>query len=269
VRIELARSLAACVVLLGLVLPARAHVNYIDLSDPALSPGGVNGSTFSNFGWYLGTTGTLGDSHKLAGGDFFKFSLAQPSLVSIAFSDNGMAGLLNPAFSLYRGLLPDDAHDDTLVDPQNPKAGLPPVKVASPVDNGTTADAYGRVSPFRDTAHIEFAGQFDALHSWSMGNEMGDWSVIEYLAHAGPAGGNMVSLLNYYLLPGDYTIAAAGGMRCDGQSCLDAGVVSLTGLPGTVSLTVLAVPEPRAAWLLAGGLVAMAILSRRRLRAAG
>ena len=105
-----------------------------------------------------GTTATLGDTHELAGGDFFKFHLDQASLVSISFSDNGNAGALDPAFSLYSGLLPDDAHDDTNVDPLNPKAATPPFgKIASPVDNGVSMDAYGRVSPFRDTASVNYA----------------------------------------------------------------------------------------------------------------
>lgn len=239
--------------------PAGAHVTYKDLSDPFLSPGGVNGATFTNFGWHLGTTPTLGDSHELAGGELFKFHLSEAGLVTITFSDDGGAGALNPAFSLYRGLLPDDAHDDTPFDPLNPKAGLPPVKVASPVDDGIATDGAGRVSPFRDTANVEYAGQFDALNSWSMANDGDEWSVLEYLTHVGPAGGNAVVLNAFFLGAGDYTLAAGGGVSCGALPCIE-------GLPGTIRLSVTAVPEPSAAWLIGGGLALLACLRRRARR---
>jgi len=253
-----ALTAAVAAVIWGLGHSALAHVEYKDLSDPITSPGGVNGAAFSNYGWLLGTTPTLGDSHALAEGVFFKFHLADAALVSITFSDASSTAALNPAFSLYRGLLPDDAHDDAPADPLNPKSAAPPfAKIPSPVDNGVTADAFGRVSPFRDTEHVDFAGQFDALHSWSMANASGDWSVIEYLTHVAPTGGTSVSLSNYLLAAGDYTIAAAGGSACDGLSCL-------TNLDGTLHLTVTAVPEPGVLWLLAAGLGLLAMQARRR-----
>jgi hypothetical protein len=249
--------------LCGVVRPAAAHVEYVDLSDPTTSPGGVNGAAFSNFGWHAGTTPTLGDTHELAGGAFFKFHLRQAGLVSITFSDDSGAGLINPAFSVYRGLLPDDGHDDAAIDPLNPHSSTAPfAKIASPVDNGVTTDAFGRVSPFRDTAHIEFVGQFDALHTWSLGNESGAWSVIEYLTHVDPTGGNSVSLLDYYLGPGDYTIAAAGGSSCSGLTCFE-------NLPGTIRFSVAAVPEPDTAWLLVGGFGLLGALRLRRSRVDG
>ena len=261
-------STLAAVLIVGLPGFASAHVNYIDLSDPIASPGGVNGSTFSNFGWYAGTTSTLGDSHTLAGGDFFKFHLAQDSVISITFSGDGNGSPLNPAFSIYNGLLPDEAHDDANIDPLNPRATTPPFsKLASPVDNGVATDAYGRVSPFRDTANVQFVGQFDALHTWSMGNASGEWSVIEYVTHVGPAaGGTAVSLLNYFLRAGDYTIAAAGATACNSAACVDSALVPLTGLPGTITLSVAAVPEPGAVWLIAGGLLALAGIGRNLRR---
>ena len=140
----------------GIVQSASAHVEYVDLSDPITSPGGVNGSTFSNFGWYAGTTPTLGDTHQLAGGAFFKFHLDQASRVSITFSDDGNAGLLNPAFSLYSGLLPDDGHDDSNVDPLNPKASSVTAELSSRA--GFALSRYREHSvrrPVRRIAHVE------------------------------------------------------------------------------------------------------------------
>jgi hypothetical protein len=247
--------------LLAAAYPAAAHVNYIDLN---AAPGGVGGAAFSNYGWWNGTTPTLGDSHALAGGDFFRFHLGETSLVTITFSDASGTGLLNPAFSVYAGLLPDEAHDDTTTDPLNPKQLVfsppPPhaVKLASPVDNGVTADAAGRISPFRDTANVEYVGQFDALHGWSMANSSGTWSVVQYVTHVGPGGGSSVSLMDYLLAPGDYTIAAAGGTAGG----------SLTLLDGTLSFTAAPVPEPATAGMLLVGLLAVVGYAARRRRTA-
>lgn len=237
-----------------------AHVDYKDLSDPFQSPGGVNGGTFNSFGWYLGTTTTLGDSHELAGGELFRFSLLQDSLVTITFSDDGSIGALNPAFSLYRGLLPQESHDDTSVDPLNPKSG-PPLfqKLASPVDDGVTPDGAGRISPFRDTANVEYVGQFDALQSWSMGNDGGEWSVLEYVAHVAPAGSGAVALTGFLLAAGDYTIAAGGGTACTPATCVE-------GLPGTLTFAAAPVPEPGTVWMMGGGLVMLAGMALRRQR---
>jgi hypothetical protein len=247
------------ILLMGLANPAAAHVSYVDLSDPVMSPGGVNGGSFSNFGWYEGTTASLGDSHGLAGGDFFKFTLTQASKVSITFSDPSNTGSLNPAFSLYNGFFSDEAHDDTLVDPLNPAKFVSGhvVKSASPVDDGVTTDWLNHVSAFRDTAHVTYKGQFDALHSWSMANESGDWSVAEYITHAGPNGGNSVSLTDYYLPAGFYTIAAAGGTAFNVNT-------NITGLSGTVAFSASPVPLPATVWLFGSAVAGFAASRRKR-----
>jgi len=249
----------AAILLMGLANPAAAHVSYTDLSDPLMSPGGVNGGSFSNYGWYDGTTSTLGDSHSLAGGTFFKFHLNQASNVSITFSDYLNSGNLNPAFSLYNGLFADEAHDDTIIDPLNPKGGPPTfIKLASPVDNGVATDWLGHVSPFRDTSNITFKGQFDAMHSWSMANEAGDWSVAEYIAHAGPTGGNSVGLLNQFLQAGDYTIAAAGGN-------VNNPLTNMTGIDGVIDLKVSAVPVPASIWLFGSAIAGFGAFRKKRM----
>jgi hypothetical protein len=254
------RILAAAM-LIGVAHAAVAHVHYIDLSNATISPGGVNGSTFSNYGWFDGTRATLGDSHDLAGGDFFTFHLSQAARVTITFSDISGTGLINPAFSLYAGLLPDEGHDDATADPLNPRASTPPfAKIASPVDNGVTADAFGRISPLRNTASVNYVGQFDALNDWSMANGSGEWSVIEYVTHVGPTGGNTVTLSNYLLGPGNYTIAAAGG-----TDLLAGGAPpAFSSLAGEVSLTITPVPEPTSIAMFLAGLVGVGAGVRRR-----
>ena len=253
---------AACGMLLAFAGPAHAHVDYFDLSaNLFVNAAGQSWDQeiFTNYGWYDGTQPTLGDSHALAGGVFFKFHLDQASKVSIEFSDLNRTGTLNPAFSLYAGLLPAESHDDTATDPLNPAhlvtTPVPhAVKDPSPVDDGVTTDASGRVSPFRDTAHVSYVGQFDALGDWSMANEAGEWSVIEYLTHAGPNGTDTVSLLDWLLPAGDYTIAAGGGTAGG----------SISGVAGVVLFKASPVPVPAAVWLFGSALCG---LGGRRIRA--
>ncbi|NOS81644.1 MAG: hypothetical protein HOP32_08705, partial [Nitrospira sp.] len=123
---------------------AAAHVEYIDLN----ASGGTASNPMKRFGWIDGTDTDLGDSHQAS---FFKFHLNEASLIDITMTGANEAGL-NPAFTLYAGLMGDSAHDDTAFDPANPVDGSLN-SIASPVDDGVTQDTFGRVSPFRDTAN--------------------------------------------------------------------------------------------------------------------
>lgn len=270
--------------LLALAQPAAAHVDYFDLGAKLFVD--ANGASFgqelfNDSGWFAGTEATLGDSHDVAGGVFFKFRLDTAARVSISFSDSDNSGLLNPAFSLYAGLLPAESHDDTRIDALNPsRLVVTPaprvVKQASLADNGVAVDADGDVSPFRDTANLTFSGQFDALGDWSMANSdadvhclaqaggvcnaaalsaaaaAGEWSVIRYLTHVAPSGGNKVQLLNYLLQADDYTIAAGGGVAGGSNS----------GILGTLTYQAAPVPVPGVVWVFAAGVVGL--LKRRR-----
>ena len=270
--------------LLALAQPAAAHVDYFDLSANLFVDGdgaSFGQELFNDSGWFAGTQSTLGDSHDVAGGVFFKFHLDSAARVSISFRDSDNSGLLNPAFSLYAGLLPGESHDDTRIDALNPShlvvTPVPHVvKDASLADNGVAVDADGDVSPLRDTVNINFNGQFNALGDWSMANSdadvhclsqpggvcnaaalsaaaaAGEWSVVRYLTHVGPAGGNGVQLLGYLLQAGDYTIAAGGGVAGG----------SNTGILGTLSFQASPVPVPGAVWLFGAGVVGL--LRRRR-----
>lgn len=253
------RALITTVVVTGLLMgagTAGAHVEYIDLN---LS-GGLASDSMKRYGWIAGADTDLGDSHQVS---FFKFSLSQASLVDISMTSTQNELGLNPAFTLYAGLLGDLAHDDTLFDPNNPVDGSFN-KIASPVDNGTATDVFGRVSPFRDTANIDFEGQFNALGSWSMASDPEDggvWRVLEYLTHKNDTTGNE-SLLGYFLPAGDYTIVA-GGAACNttASSCTSPFIT------GIVSLNTSPVPVPAAMYLFGTGLAGLAGLARRRRKA--
>lgn len=256
------RTLAVVALLAATTRPAVAHVDYFDIGAGLfLDPNGLSfdDGLFNSYGWFEGTKTTLGDSHDLAGGRFYRFTLASAARVTITFTDLNGEGALNPALSLYAGLLPDEAHDSASFDPLNPShfvPGPPPhsVKDPSPVDDGVTTDANGNVSPFRDTVNITFTGQFDALGDWSMANASNDWAVIRYLTHVGPNGSNSVSLVEYLLAAGDYTIAAGGGW--------DSEVLSVSDLPGRLTFSAAPVPLPGMGMLFGGAVVAM--LGRRR-----
>jgi len=160
-----------------------------------------------NRAWADGTRPVLADSHRLlgAGSYFYKFHLDGESLVTLTLETvpvqrDGQtypAGL-DPAFSLYRGLMPLYGHDDTPYDPANPLDDIDFLPVASPVDVAPEGHVYAPHDGYRDThgysttgglfspandggnADLDgspvnpFVGQFDALGDWSMGNE---WAV--------------------------------------------------------------------------------------------
>lgn len=240
---RIAWSAALAAGLFALDGTAHAHVSNIEIT----RTGSADNGNFHRYGWIDGTNATLGDSHHVAEGNFFVFHLSQPSLVTITFSEiSGNQGAvvtnggLDPAFTLYSGLLPDLAHDDT---PYDPLTG-------NTVDLRPAGQSYAAHDGFRDTAKYSatggkpYKGQFDALGSggpdagFSMANEdadagnpdtlPGNWAKIKYLTHvnehvtalganlmpAGAVDDTPETLSNYPLPPGDYTIAASGA-SCD------------------------------------------------------
>lgn len=229
--------------------PAWAHVDYGDLD---AFPSQTN--TFSRTGWFRGTDtpatgcgldGTpecLGDSHNL---QFFKFTLIKDSTVTISFTSiqNG----LDPAFSLYRGLLPDEAHDDSATDPKNA------------LDENFNPVPHPTDSAYWDSNNIR-EGQFNAFGTWSMANDSDEWAEIQYLTHRNDSSaltpGSAEILANYFLNAGSYTVAAAGATN--------AGIDAL--LSGTVSFSSSPVPLPSAIWLMGSTLAGLGVFSRRRSR---
>lgn len=246
-------------VVAGAVDAASAHVTYRDLdaaptlvtttfsgtaiTDPCagIATGCQSSNAFTRFGWLHGTQAALGDSHSLTvNAELWRFHLAQTSTVTITVTQQ-QAGL-DPALSVYRGLLPDQAHDDAVADPLNPVvAGC---AAASATDAVPTPWTYLVHDGFRDTAAYSttgglagclpvspFRGQFNAFATWSMANSAGQWASIQFVAAVGGTpftghdGGTYVAgnhrtavgtgetLTLVDLPPGDYTIAV-GGEAC-------------------------------------------------------
>ena len=205
-------------------------------------------------GWIDGTridpsgANILGDSHKV---DFANFHLAQPSRVTIEVRDlywgtefEGVFGA-NPSFTVYRGLLVYQGHDDTIIDPLHPgafDAEFNFVKLQNQRDTGLVLDWQGNLSPFRDTVGNAgaYEGQFAALGNWSQSNGS-DWSAVHYVAHAtghanpagtweGSANSNRIDDL---LLPaGHYTIAFSGAAVPADPAC---GTSSACGPYGAIT----------------------------------
>ncbi|ANE53822.1 hypothetical protein [Methylomonas sp. DH-1] len=105
-------ALLAAAGLVAFAPPATAHISYGDLG--SLSAVGdsatMSRGRFSRFGWIAGTGDSLGDSHELASATgFFKFNLAQAANVQISVT--AASAQMNPAFSVYAGLLPSHSHD--------------------------------------------------------------------------------------------------------------------------------------------------------------
>lgn len=257
---------------------AHAHVVYRDLdaaptlvtttwtgaaiADPCAGrPSGCQSSNgFTRYGWIHGTQSILGDSHALtAAAELFRFHLSVTSTVTITVTQQ-QAGL-DPAFSVYRGVLYTGAHDDTTFDPLNPVAAG--CAVASPTDAGPGGWTYHAHDGYRDTRSYSttgglsgclpinpFRGQFDAFASWSMASSGGQWAALTFLAGVGATpftgtGGGTFTVGNHNtaigtgetltlvnLAPGDYTIAVGG------EACATAvGSCTSPRLYGTVRYT--------------------------------
>lgn len=269
----LRHSMALAGLSLGLINPAHAHVCNVDLSNPVVpttcdagtyhpvvaadgtvsiiedgSTGDANGdilaghgpNQFEARGWLAGKDAVLGNTHLLAGGDFFTFTLDHYADVTIIFSADKTSTGLDPAFSLYSGTLPTDAHDDALYDQLNPASGASATDKKPGVNPTYTAhDGYRDTEKFTQTGGALFVGQFDALANWSMANETanpadattipGNWSKIYFLEAVNNhhKAGVSEKLQNKRLQPGKYTIAAGDG-----------GSVNVGSFSGKISIKV-------------------------------
>jgi hypothetical protein len=236
-------------------------------------------SDVTDSGWGAGTQATLGDSHRVG---FFNFRLATTQEVTITWNvDNGDGLFIDSAFSLYRGVLPYQGHDDA-VEKLNPRTGLT-TRVQDALDaQNAPADVQGIASSYRNTTASgpgNYNGQFNALANWGQSNVSGNWSNIEFLTFANASapvdgyslnGTDTLESLTIVLGPGNYTIAASGALGASlaagGQGV---GSYGLTNLRGelTFSATALPVPEPSSWAMLAGGLLLTGFAAARRRRA--
>ncbi len=193
---------------------------------PASSTATVDVTDVYDWAWWDGTKTTLGDSHKV---DFFNFRLSQTSTVTISWYVELSGTYFDSAFSLYRGVLPYQGHDDAaeILNPTQVGGG----KVQDALDDGTHHDVQGVLSTYRNTGPgaPTYSGQFNALGNWSQAtpavSAAGYWGAIEFIASANlkttifsTTASDTQESLTLTLQPGNYTIAAAGALSNPGSS---------------------------------------------------
>lgn len=247
------RSLSLCA-----LIPfqhAQAHISYYDLFN---GPGTVvstsgstttysgSGITSGNYGWADATDFDWGDSHA---GSWVNFDITDPngSYVNISVSGDGIYKYLNnnpsqrlirkgdltPGFSLYRGLVPFEAHDET-------------VQVSGK------------------------EGAWRALGNTTLGNDFGQVNTIFYVAHAGERDSlDTTQSLSQFLTPGSYSLAI-GGTCYLRESCgaLNPFTADLADRGYNITISVGAqaapVPLPAAVWLMLTGLLGISGFGKRR-----
>lgn len=241
------------------VQQASAHVSYYDLfNNPATSIVSGAGITqygggdvvAGNYGWADAADADWGDSHK---GSWVKFDItdAAGALVNITVAGDGInqyynnnpndvlvrVGDLTPGFSLYSGLVPDEAHDDATF-------GFLP-----------TDPQYGK------------EGAWQALADTTMGNDNGELNTIHYINHAGVVDGlsTSVSLNNIFLAQGTYSLVIGGTcyLRAD-CGAFNKFTADDTARGYTINIGVSAVPLPTATWLMLSGIFGMLAVRKRK-----
>ncbi|WGS85765.1 VPLPA-CTERM sorting domain-containing protein [Methylomonas sp. UP202] len=248
----------------------QAHVTNWNLLDTATTVvgSGVNSdpcagltlcqssANFTRYSWYDGTQAQLSDSHTVTtNAEAFTFHLTSDAYVTITDAAYGTnANRLNPAFSVYRGLLPALSHDGASPDESNPVDFNSPL-FASKMSSTDHAPGDPNIAHYIDdgsgTGLIEnpawtqpFAG--------SGGLTAEQWYAANYIAHNGyrdtlngtttggidtdPSSGNFAGLLHPYLGQfdafGNWSMNNANGewgqidyissvssTACNGQNC--------------------------------------------------
>lgn len=222
---------------------AQAHVSYTgrDLgSFDALSSASssiTNQVVTGNYGWADATDADYGDSHK---GRWFKFTLGNATDVSISVSANASAtgasiGGLLPGISLYSGLAPSSAYD-----------------------NSSISQAY------RNSLGFVTEGSWNAMGNFSIGNDAGVINQLTLVDYAVDTTKSGTVSKTFSLAAGTYSLIVGGN---DYNAQLDTAAPNFGKSYGmTVTLGVAAVPEPETYAMLLAGLGLIGGIARRRAR---
>lgn len=243
---------------------ADAHIAYRDIQALGTPTSNADGSTTftlinqlqSNGAWANATDDDWGNTHDIP---WYKFAVTDPFGAQVSLRISGgvtqvgtltVAGDLTPAFSLYSGLLPALAHDDSPIYP------LP----------------FGK------------DGQWQALADTTVANDT-EIGTIQYLAHGGELNStSQQATLSMYLGPGLYTVAPGGSCyecfphyeRLDPASPLydpnyeniiigiENNAAARRGFELALTIAPQPVPLPAAAWLFGSGVIGLVGLARRR-----
>ncbi|NOT10783.1 MAG: VPLPA-CTERM sorting domain-containing protein [Methylococcaceae bacterium] len=250
---------------------ALAHVAYINMltaPNTTLTANADGSTTYqrdwvvtSNGAWANGTDANWADSHTVPwhlinitdpAGAYINLSISG-GITSIP-SNPGLTPLgdLTPAFSLYSGTVPGAAHEGA--------AALP-------------------VPPGKE-------GAWNALGNTTMANDAGQIKTITYLTHVGDVNGTAtsVSLNNYYLAAGQYTVVLGGTCyecyphydRLDPNSPtfdpnyenfiidIENDAFQARGYRSVLTILPASVPVPAAIWLMGSGLLGLFGMRRTR-----
>lgn len=244
---------------------ADAHIAYRDiqvLGTPTSNPDGsttyaLTNQLQGNGAWANATDHDWGNTHDIP---WYKFAITDPLGAQVSLRIAGgvtqvgtltVLGDLTPAFSLYGGLLPALAHDDSPIHP------LP----------------------------FDKDGQWQALADTTVANDT-EIGTIQYLAHGGEVNStSQQATLSMYLGPGLYTVAPGGSCyecfphyeRLDPASPLydpnyenqiipiENNAAARRGFELALTIGPQPVPLPAAAWLFGSGVIGLVGVARRRM----
>lgn len=259
---------------------ASAHVVY---GDDLNVNGNQNNYVSSNAGWLAGQNATTQtDSHL---NRFFKFELTETSTVNFSISAiNGFQYVpfgsttivtalddLNPGYSLFSPIASVLSHDGAPYPGQTPFATWSPFALPHDGQPGAPTDP-----------NSQKWGEYRSNADFTMANDLGEAPTSHFIAGDGTSTGNSISG-SYVLGPGIYNLVVGGnnqtnldtvfsnvvasnGCGTAGAAC-DAYTAARIGRGFNIQFTAAPVPVPAAVYLFGSGLVGLAGLARRKMKA--